>query len=353
VPPHEFDLDFPHLIMRYRAAEFDRGVPSMADKQLVKTDRNGKLGAVLAPVMNWASDRKNGFTRPIMEGVANIDRNAELPKFESPTFVAEAAHKAPARDASAPAAGRKAVLYATCFVNYNNTSIGHAALDVLAKNGVEIEIAHPECCGMPQLELGDVKDVAARAARIAAFMRPKIEQGYRIVALVPSCALMLKFEWPLILPTNPDVALLAKNTSDLSEYVVDIAKNEGMASGMKPIEGGVTLHLACHARAQNMGQKGTEMLKLIPEPDVAVVERCSGHGGSWGVKTGNFEKALKVGKPVARQAAKNDKAFVASECPLAAVHIVQGIEAIEGAKVPTRMHPIELMAKAYGLDDTK
>jgi glycerol-3-phosphate dehydrogenase subunit C len=234
-------------------------------------------------------------------------------------------------------------------VNYNNTSIGRAAQAVLAKNGVETRVAHPECCGMPQLELGDIKDVAGRAARVAAFMRPQIEEGYRVVALVPSCALMLKFEWPLILPDNEDVAFLAKNTSDLSEYIVDIARKEGLSSGLKPLEGGVTLHLACHARAQNMGQKGTEMLKLIPEPDVAVVERCSGHGGSWGVKKGNFDKALKVGKPVARTTAKNAKAFVASECPLAAMHILQGVEAIEGTALPTKVHPIELLAKAYGL----
>jgi glycerol-3-phosphate dehydrogenase subunit C len=349
VPPHEFNLDFPHLMLRYRAYEYKRGEPSLADKELVETDRNGKIGALLSPVMNWASDRHNGFTRPIMEGVAGIDRNADLPKFESPTFVKDSTKHAPARDTDAPAAGRKALLYATCFVNYNNTSIGRAAQAVLAKNGVETKVAHPECCGMPQLELGDIKDVAGRAARIAAFMRPEIEAGYRVVALIPSCALMLKFEWPLLLPDNADVAFLAKNTSDLSEYVVDIAKKEGLAPGLTPLEGGVTLHIACHARAQNMGQKGTEMLKLIPEPDVAVVERCSGHGGSWGVKTGNFDKALKVGKPVARTTAKNAKAFVASECPLAAMHILQGVEAIDGAALPEKAHPIELLAKAYGL----
>jgi glycerol-3-phosphate dehydrogenase subunit C len=170
-----------------------------------------------------------------------------------------------------------------------------------------------------------------------------------VIALVPSCALMLKFEWPLILPDNPDVALLSKNTSDLSEYIVDIAKNEGLAPGMKPLPGGVTFHVACHARAQNMGQKGAELLRLIPQPDVAVVERCSGHGGAWGVKKGNFETAMKIGKPVARQTAKNEKTFVASECPLACMHIAQGVEAIEGAKAPVKTHPVELLAHAYGL----
>jgi glycerol-3-phosphate dehydrogenase subunit C len=352
VPPHEFNLDFPHLMLRYRAYEHMMRMPSLADKQLIATDRNGVLGSALKPLANWAVDRGNGFTRPIMEGVAGIDRDAALPTFDKPTFVNHA-KKAPSPvDASAPGHGRKAVLYATCFVNYNNTSIGKAAEAVLAKNGVETTVLHPECCGMPQLELGDLETVADRAAKVAAFMRPYIEDGHRIIALVPSCALMLKFEWPLIVPDNPDVVLLSKNTSDLSEYIVDIAKNEGLAPGLKPLPGGVTLHVACHARAQNMGQKGAELLRLIPEPDLAVVERCSGHGGAWGVKKGNFEIAMKVGKPVARQVAKNDKRFVASECPLAGMHIVQGVEAIEGATVPDRIHPVELLAQAYGLMET-
>ncbi len=351
VPPHEFDLDFPHLMLRYRAAELKHGIPSLADKQLVQTDRNGRIGSALNALANWAVDRGNGLTRPVMEKIAGIDRDAALPTFDSPTFVNHS-KKHPAKiDSAAPATGRKAVLFATCFVNYNDSAIGKAAEAVLAKNGVTTEVLHPECCGMPQLEMGDMKNVADRAANVAAFMKPWIEKGYRIVALIPSCALMLKFEWPLILPDNQDVALLSRNTSDLSEYVVDIAKKEGLAPGLKPLEGGVTLHLACHARAQNMGQKGAELLRLIPEPDLAVVERCSGHGGSWGVKKGNFETAMKVGKPVARQAAKNAKAFVASECPLAAMHILQGIENVEGAALPEKAHPIELLARAYGLTE--
>jgi glycerol-3-phosphate dehydrogenase subunit C len=118
---------------------------------------------------------------------------------------------------------------------------------------------------------------------------------------------------------------------------------------MSPLPGGVTVHLACHARAQNMGAKAAELLRLIPETEIGVIERCSGHGGSWGVMRRNFDAALKVGRPVARQAAGAAKAFVASECPLAGAHILQGME-LEGGKVPeTAFHPIELMARAYGL----
>jgi glycerol-3-phosphate dehydrogenase subunit C len=205
---------------------------------------------------------------------------------------------------------------------------------------------------MPQMEQGDLPRVAAKAQRVAAALKPYIDQGYEIVALVPSCALMLKFEWPLLLPEDEDVKRLSEATSDISEYVVDIAKKEGLTPGMQAIRGGVSLHLACHARAQNMGAKAAEMLRLIPEADLDVIERCSGHGGSWGVKKENFATAMKVGRPAARQAARDNKAVLSSECPLAALHLQQGVAAAErdeGAKLPETLHPIEIMARAYGL----
>ena len=352
VPPHEFDLDFPHLMLRSRAADYREGKLSWTQRQLVETDRNGKLAAPVAPLVNWASKVENGLTRPAMEKVADIDRRAALPKFHGRSFVMRAKAEAPEVNAAAPAHGRKALLYATCFINYNNPRIGEATRAVLARNGVSTEAAYPGCCGMPHLEQGDIARVADSARKVARALAPYVEQGYDIVALVPSCALMLKFEWPLVVPEDEAVARLARATFDISEYVVDIARKEGLAPGLEPLPGGVTLHLACHARAQAMGAKAAEMLRLLPEPDVAVIERCSGHGGSWGVLKENFDVALKVGKPVARQAMRNAKAFVASECPLAASHIQQGMVLIEGDGKPpsATFHPIELFARAYGLN---
>ncbi len=351
VPPHAFNVDFPHLMLRYRAADFREGKASWSQRQLVETDRNGKLAGSVAPLANWATRTENKLTRPVMEKVAHIDRRADLPKFYGRTFAMRAKAAPPEMNKSAPAHGRKAVLYATCFVNYNNPRIGEATQAVLARNGVATEVAYPGCCGMPHLEQGDLARVAAAARKTAEALGPYIDKGYDVVALVPSCALMLKFEWPLILPGDAAVKRLAQATFDASEYIVDIARKEGLAPGLRALPGGVTLHLACHARAQNMGQKAAEMLRLVPEADIAVIERCSGHGGSWGVLKENFEVAVKVGKPVARQAAKNNKAFVASECPLAASHIVQGMHLLEdGARAPTEsFHPIELFARAYGL----
>jgi glycerol-3-phosphate dehydrogenase subunit C len=351
VPPHPFDLDFPHLMLRYRAVEAKkrgRGLDMAAE--LTKTDRNGKAARFVAGLANWGTDRENRLGRSILESVAGVHHDAALPKYHGLTFEMRAAQSPPLEaNREAPAFGRKAVLYATCFVNYNNPSIGEAARAVLARLGVETAVAYPRCCGMPQLERGEIAKVAESAREVAADLGRWIDRGYDVIALVPSCALMLKFEWPLIVPGDAAVKRLSDATFDISEYVVDVAKKEGLPPGLTPIEGGISLHIACHARAQNMGQKATEMLRLIPGTRVAPVERCSGHGGSWGVMAENFETAIKVGKPVARQIAKARTAHVASECPLAGMHVLQGLER-EGAAVPeSAPHPIELFARAYGI----
>jgi glycerol-3-phosphate dehydrogenase subunit C len=202
---------------------------------------------------------------------------------------------------------------------------------------------------MPLLEQGRIAEVADSAKQVARTMKDWIAKGYDIIALVPSCALMLKFEWPLILPADPDVAQLAKSTFDISEFIVDLSKTYGLAPGLTPIPSTMTVHMACHARAQNMGQKAAEMLRLVPKATVKVIERCSGHGGSWGFKKEFFEVGMKVGRPVAKQAAQNGTGFVMSECPLAGVHIQQGIESLGGeAPKPTLVtHPIQILARSY------
>jgi glycerol-3-phosphate dehydrogenase subunit C len=351
VPPHEFNVDFPHLMLRYRAVEYKEGRVPLPQRELTRTDRNGKIAGRIAPLANWASDRHNRLTRPIMEKITGVDRDAALPKYHGRTFAMRAKAAPPPVDRGAPATGRKAVLYATCFVNYNNPGIGEAAQAVLAKNGVETEIVYPQCCGMPQLEGGDLAAVATAAKSVAETLGPWIDKGYDVIALVPSCALMLKFEWKLIVPNDAAIEKLATATYDISEYIVGIAKGEGLAPGLSSLEGGVTLHIACHARAQNIGQKSAELLRLLPDTDLKVIERCSGHGGSWGVMKGNFETAIKTGRPVAHEAVQAGKRYLASECPLAGMHILQGMELqAKDGQVPGRsQHPIELFALAYGI----
>jgi glycerol-3-phosphate dehydrogenase subunit C len=337
-------------MLRYRAMEAAQGKISFADRQLAETDRNGKLAGMVAPLANWATRRGNRTVGPVLRAQAGLHPDAELPKYAGQSLEHLAA-ETPVLNREAPAFGRKVAIYATCFSNYNSPEVGLATSAVLARNGVESVVVHPHCCGMPLLEQGRIADVAQNARIVATAMKPWIEKGYDIVALVPSCALMLKFEWPLILPDDPDVALLSRATFDVCEYIVGIARKEGLAPGLQPIDGTLTVHMACHARAQNMGQKAAEMLRLLPQADVKVIERCSGHGGSWGFKREFFETALKVGRPVARQAAQNGPGYVMSECPLAGVHIAQGMERVgdDAPKPQLVTHPIQLLARAYGM----
>ena len=348
VPPHEFNIDFPHLMLRHRAMEERQGKVAFADKQLAAIDRNGTLAGLIAPVANWVTSQDNKTVGPMMRAAAGLHPDAALPTYASQPLVNLSA-ATPVLNRDAPAFGRKAVLYATCFGNYNAPDVGMDTRAVLARNGVETEVVYPACCGMPLLEQGRIADVAANAAKVAATMKDWIARGYDVIALVPSCALMLKFEWPLILPDDPDVAVLARSTFDISEYIVGIAKKEGLAPGLAPTPATMTVHMACHARAQNMGQKAAEMLRLVPQASVKVIERCSGHGGSWGFKQEFFETGMKIGRPVARQAAQNGDGFVMSECPLAGVHIQQGIERLNGnePKPVLVTHPIQILARAY------
>ncbi len=359
-PPHEWNLDFPHLMLRYRALEHREGKrPTSASPRLAETDRNGRAARYFAPLMNWVAKDDNRLTRPLLERFAGVHRKAHLPAFRGKTFVSRASAQAPAINREAPAFGRKVALYATCFVIYNEPRIGEAARAVLAKNGVESEVIYPRCCGMPQLESGDIERVAANARAVAAAFMPWLDKGYDVVALVPSCALMIKLEWPLIVTDDAAVQRLAAHSYDIAEYVYGIARKEGLADGLGPLEGGVTLHMACHARAQNIGRKAADMLNLVPGMALEVIERCSGHGGSIGVTKDFHETALKVGRPAARRALEKGNRYLASECPLAARHIVQGMRNLtaqaEGdgaAGLPAggaAYHPIELFALAYGL----
>ncbi len=346
VPPHPFMVDFPHLMLRHRFVEAKKGNTEFVKRQLAEMDRNGARAGPIAPLVNWASDKNNKLTRPVMEAVAGIDAKATLPKFTSRTFVSQAKHEAGTVNSAAPAFGkRKAALYATCFVNYNKPVTGLAARDVLNHIGVETKTAYPGCCGMPFLEQAELSRVAENAAKVSKELVKLIDDGFDIVALTASCGLMLKFEWALVCPDNADVKRVAEATYDIDEYVVDVAKNEGLPHGLKPLPEGVTVHLACHARAQNMGPKAAEMLRLIPDTPVDVIERCSGHGGTFGVVRPTHDLAVKVGRPVFKAANTQQRGHIVSDCPLAAQHIFHHTET--PAREPE--HPIQIMARAYGL----
>ena len=348
VPPHEFDLDFPHLMLRYRAAQKKLNKLPSVPAQLAQIDRNAKIGVMLSSLINWVSNIKNNFFRKILEFVAGIDMRVKLPVYNSETFTNYFKKNKYPINSDAPSKNRKVVIYSTCFVNFNKKNTGVAALKVLKKNGVEVQEAYPGCCGMPFLEQADLPKVVEQAKKVSKDLLEWVEKGYQIITLTASCGLMLKFEWPLLLSNNENIKKLSKSVSDIDEYIVDIAQNEGLAEGLQEIDGGVTVHNACHARAQNMGIKARDMLKFIPNIKMDVVERCAGHGGTFGVMKGTYDLAVKVGRPTARQIKNKNNKYMASDCPLAGKHLKQ-LETDTNIANDEALHPIELMAKSYKL----
>jgi glycerol-3-phosphate dehydrogenase subunit C len=346
VPPHEFDLDFPHLMLRYRMLQKKNGEISNTTKQLAKIDRNAKIGVFFSGIVNWVSNVKNTLFRKILELFTGIDRRVVLPKYNSETF--SNYFKKFKKNIVGKDTNRKVVIYSTCFVNFNKKNTGEAALKVLHHNNVEVEHSYAGCCGMPYLEQADPEQVVKQANLVSKELLKYVDQGYKVITLTASCGLMLKFEWPLLLPDDEGIKKLSKNTFDIDEYIVDIANNEGLVEGLQEIDGGVTVHHACHARAQNMGNKARDMLKLIPNVKIDVVERCAGHGGTFGVMKETHDMAIKVGKTTASSVKRKNNKYMASDCPLAGKHIKQ-LAKDTNIVSDEALHPIELLAKSYRL----
>ena len=346
VPPHEFNLDFPHLMLRYRMLQKKNGEISNTTKQLAKIDRNAKIGVFFSGIVNWVSNVKNTLFRKILEFFTGIDRRVVLPKYNSETF--SNYFKKFKKNIVGKDTNRKVVIYSTCFVNFNKKNTGEAALKVLHHNNVDVEHSYAGCCGMPYLEQADPEQVVKQANLVSKELLKYVDQGYKVITLTASCGLMLKFEWPLLLPDDEGIKKLSKNTFDIDEYIVDIANNEGLVEGLHEIDGGVTVHHACHARAQNMGNKARDMLKLIPNVKIDVVERCAGHGGTFGVMKETHDMAIKVGKTTASTVKRKNNKYMASDCPLAGKHIKQLAEDTNIVS-DEALHPIELLAKSYRL----
>jgi glycerol-3-phosphate dehydrogenase subunit C len=348
VPPHEFDLDFPHLMLRYRTLQKKQNKLPLIPAQLARIDRNAKIGVMFSGFINWISNIKNTFFRNILEFIIGIDKRVKLPLYNSETFTSYFKKNNKNIKIGKIIKNRKVVIYSTCFVNFNKRDTGIAALKVLKKNGVDVQESYPGCCGMPFLEQADLPKVVEQAKKVSQDLLKWVDKGYQVITLTASCGLMLKFEWPLLLPNNKDVKKLSKNVSDIDEYIVDISNKEGLADGLHEIDGGVTVHNACHARAQNMGIKARDMLRLIPNIKIDVVERCAGHGGTFGVMKETHNLALKVGRSTSRQIKNKNNKYMASDCPLAGKHLKQ-MEQDTKISNDEALHPIELLAKAYRL----
>jgi len=347
VPPHPWNVDFPHVMLRAKAIKFRKGI-KFRDRLLSSTDAIGKLAAIPVVAQTVNAVNRNGFSRTILEKTLGVHKDRELPPYAPTKFRSNFAESKtfPVRDGkNAPG---KAAIFSTCYVNYNEPGMGHDLLALLAHNEIPYVIVEKEaCCGMPKLELGDLEGVDSLKKQNIPVLARYAREGYAILAPVPSCALMFKQELPLMYPDDPETIAVRDAMFDPFEYFVARKKDNLLKTDFRQKLGKVSYHIPCHSRVQNMGQKTREVLESIPGTEVTTVERCSGHDGTWGVKTEYFDNSMKIGRPVFRMMAEPKPDYVSSDCPIAARHIMQGI-GDDGPKAK-KEHPLSLLRKAYGI----
>ena len=346
VPPHDWGLDFPHLMLRAKAVKFHKGDVKTRDRILTSTDTVGKLAGipVVAQVVNAVNKIKP--TRKVLEAVLGVHADARLPEFHSNTLRKRL--KGHASNQAAEPAGKttgKLALFATCYMNRNEPAPGEDFFAVFEHNGIQLTLAEKEqCCGMPKLELGDLEAVAkAKEANIPVLAK-MVDQGYDLTALIPSCVLMFKQELPLMFPDDAEVKKVAQAFYDPFEYLMLRHKEGKLNTEFKQPLGKVAYHAACHQRVQNIGQKTREILALIPDSTVEIIERCSGHDGTYAVKKEFHEHAMKIVKPVVTRVQKAEADHYGSDCAMAGHHIEHGLADGRAAQ-----HPISLLRKAYGI----
>ncbi|MHB9100191.1 MAG: heterodisulfide reductase-related iron-sulfur binding cluster [Sulfuricella sp.] len=346
VPPHEWNLDFPHLMLRAKSVKFKKGDIKTRDRILTSTDAVGNLAGipVVAQVVNAAN--RFGPARKVLEAVLGVHADAKLPEYHSNTLRKRlSGHQSLARPEPAGKTRGKVALFATCYMNRNEPGPGEDFVAVYEHNGIPVRLAEKErCCGMPKLELGDLEAVAAAKEHNIPMLAKLIDEGWDLTALIPSCVLMFKQELPLMFPDDAEVKKVKEAFYDPFEYLMLRHKEGKLKTDFKQPLGKVAYHAACHQRVQNIGQKTREALSLVPDTTVEIIERCSGHDGTYAVKKEFHAFAMKIVKPVVERVKKAEAAHYGSDCAMAGHHIENGLK---DGSAPE--HPITLLRKAYGI----
>jgi len=353
VPPHEWNVDFPHLMLRAKAAEFRRSGGRLRDRVLSSTDALGRLAGIPVVTEAFNALNRSAPVRRAVEATLGVDRGAWRPEYARRKFRSSAhADGAPAVRDGERTPGKLA-LFSTCYVNYNEPGIGHDLLKILAHNQIPVTLVRKEaCCGMPKLELGDLEGVERLKKINMPVLAQLAREGYAIVSAIPSCTLMFKQELPLLFPDDADVKAVASAFWDPFEYLAARRRDGLIRTDFSRALGRVSYHVPCHSRVQNIGRKTEEVLKWLPGTEVTTVERCSGHAGTWGVKKQFHATAMKIGRPVFRAMSEPGPDYISSDCQLAGHHIEQGIGALANGEraAPRLAHPITLVRMAYGIE---
>ena len=335
-PPHRWQVDFPRLMLRARSAEARAKGVTLQDRFLGNTELVGRLGSLTAPVSNWM----NAFppNRALMQAVVGIHKDRKLPLFHRETFSRWFDQRK--RPAPTAPAEKRVALFATCSVEYNDPATGKAAVAVLERNGVDVTMPAQRCCGMPYLDGGAVKEAKALIADNVASLARAVREGREIVVPGPTCSYMLKQEYPW-LDGSDDANLVARHTRDLFEYLAGLHAEGRLDTRFPRPPGKIAYQLPCHLKAQNMGTRSADVLRLTGA-EVETIERCSAVDGTWGMKKEYFTLSMKVAEPLFTGIETAAPARVATDCPLAALQINQGTGR-------TAQHPIRILADAYGL----
>jgi Fe-S oxidoreductase len=346
VPPHEWAVDFPHLKLRAKAVNFKKHGARFRDKVLTSTDRVGQLAGIPIVVNMVNAANNNGGFRKLLEKTFGVHENAPVPRYHSKTLRKQ--RKGYESDISAEAAAGttgKVALFTTCYGNYNEPHLGDDLISVFEHNGIAMRLVGKEqCCGMPKLELGDLDAVSAAMEANIPVLLDLVEQGWDIVAPVPSCVLMFKQEIPLMFPDDERVQKVSEHIYDPFEYLILRHKEGKLNTDFKQKLGKVAYHVACHQRVQNMGMKTRDVLQLIPDTEVVPIERCSGHDGTYAVKNEYHDISMKIVRPVVNRVKQAEADVYSSDCPMAGNQIANGMSDKSRA-----VHPLTLLRRAYGI----
>jgi glycerol-3-phosphate dehydrogenase subunit C len=348
VPPHPWNLDFPHLMLRAKAVKFRQQGASVRDKLLTSTDLVGSLAGI--PVVSEAVNAANRSktARKLLEKVLGVHPDAPVPDYHSDSFHRrEARRNAPALEAVPTVETRgKVVVFATCYGNRNLPQMDEDLVAVLNHNGIPVTtLAAEKCCGMPKLELGDLEAVEKLKNHNIPQLARLVDEGWDIVVPVPSCALMFKQELPLMFPDDAAVKKVQARTFDPFEYLMLRHKGGQLRTDFANSLGKVSYHVPCHLRVQRIGLKTRDALKLVPGTTVEVIERCSGHNGTYAVKREFHEHSVRIGRPVVQRVAAAAADHYSSDCPMAGDQIAHGLA--DKGRGPE--HPLSLLRHAYGI----
>ncbi len=347
VPPHEWNVDFPHLMLRGKAIKHKNGKDTFRDKLLTSTDAVGNIAGipVVAQVVNAVN--RNGLARKALDKVLGAHPDAIIPEYHSDTLRKREARRDPPQlvaDAGKLSNGKLA-LFSTCYCNRNAPEVGQDLIAVLEHNGIPVQLVSQEvCCGMPKLELGDLEKVEQAMQFNIPQLVKMVDAGYDITAPVPSCVLMFKKELPLLFPDHADVKKVANAFYDPFEYLMLRHRENKLKTEFRNSLGKIAYHVPCHQHVQNIGLKTKDVLGLVPGTTFEVIERCSGHDGTYAVKSEHHDIAAKICRPVVTRVKAMDPDHYVSDCPMAGDQIQQGLKGDMAAE-----SPFMLLRHAYGI----